>query len=169
MAKFPNRINQITLNIHMASLIRCLTLLILAISASATRYNLPVVQPPAGEIEMAATHEKWMAQHGRQYKDAAEKELRFKIFKQNSEYIDSVNSDPNGKYKLAPNRFADLTNEEFKATYTRLQQEPVQAATGSSTSTSFRYENVSDADPSVDWRSQGAVTPVKNQGSCGNY
>ncbi|KAL5774298.1 hypothetical protein ACOSP7_011855 [Xanthoceras sorbifolium] len=39
---------------------------------------------------MNEKHEMWMTRHRRVYKDSAEKEKRFKIFKDNVEYIKSV-------------------------------------------------------------------------------
>lgn len=115
-----------------------------------------------GDASMRTKHEQWMAEHGRVYKDAAEKEQRFQIFKDNYEYIESVNRAGDRKYKLGLNQFADMTNEEFKAS--RLGFKPM--LTGSTTG-SFQYANLTDAPDSMDWRTRGAVTPVKNQGSCG--
>ena len=69
------------------------------------------------EMPMSARHEKWMAQYGRVYKDAEEKAHRFEIFKANAEYVQSVNRAENQTYWLGLNQFADLTNEEFKASY----------------------------------------------------
>ncbi|KAG2582914.1 hypothetical protein PVAP13_6KG157812 [Panicum virgatum] len=114
---------------------------------------------------MAARHEQWMSQYGRFYKDDAEKAQRFEVFKANVKFIESFNAAGNRKFWLGINQFADLTNAEFRATKTNkgFKPSPVKVPTR------FRYENVSiDALPaSIDWRTKGAVTPVKDQGQCG--
>jgi len=116
---------------------------------------------------MVARHEQWMARYNRIYKDATEKAQRFEVFKANVKYIESFNAGENRKFWLSVNQFADLTNDEFRATKTNkgFKPSPVKIPTG------FRYENVSvDALPAtIDWRTKGAVTPIKDQGQCGKY
>ncbi|XP_054785214.1 zingipain-2-like [Prosopis cineraria] len=116
------------------------------------------------EASMKERHEQWMVQYGRVYKDPQEKEKRFNIFKQNVEYIEGFNSAGAKPYKLGINHFADLTNEEFTASRNRFKGHMCSSI---SRTPSFKYENVTDVPSSVDWRKQGAVTPVKNQGQCG--
>ena len=43
------------------------------------------------QVSMIEKHEQWMAQYGRVYKDDAEKDSRYKIFKENVEFIESFN------------------------------------------------------------------------------
>lgn len=69
----------------------------------------------APDASMVERHERWMVEHGRLYIDGEEKSHRFNIFKANVEYIESFNQAAARPYKLALNRFADLTNEEFQA------------------------------------------------------
>ncbi|KAK6154771.1 hypothetical protein DH2020_009019 [Rehmannia glutinosa] len=116
------------------------------------------------DASMVEKHENWMAQFGRAYKDDAEKAMRFKIFKDNMEYIESFNEAGAKPYKLAINKFADLTNEEFKASRNgyKMGSHPK-----SSKVSSFKYANVSAVPDSMDWRTKGAVTAVKDQGQCG--
>jgi hypothetical protein len=121
------------------------------------------------DAAMAARHEQWMALHGRVYEDAAEKAYRLEVFKANVAFIESFNAAGNHKFWLGVNQFTDLTNDEFRATRTNrgiIKQDGVARAP---TATGFKYSNVStDALPtSVDWRTKGAVTPIKNQGQCG--
>ena len=113
------------------------------------------------EPSMRERHEQWMAKYGIVYKDAAEKEKRFLIFKENVEFIESFNAAGNKPYKLGVNHQADLTIEEFKASRNGYKK-PHEFRT-----TSFKYEHVTAIPAAVDWREKGAVTPIKDQGQCG--
>uniref|UniRef100_A0A0E0KN60 Peptidase C1A papain C-terminal domain-containing protein n=1 Tax=Oryza punctata TaxID=4537 RepID=A0A0E0KN60_ORYPU len=115
---------------------------------------------------MAHRHERWMAKHGRAYADDAEKARRLEVFRDNVAFIESVNAAVNQhKFWLEENQFADLTNAEFRATRTGFKP----SSRSNRAPTAFRYANVSAGDlpASVDWRSKGAVNPVKDQGDCG--
>ncbi|GMP73862.1 hypothetical protein CsSME_00031463 [Camellia sinensis var. sinensis] len=115
---------------------------------------------------MLEMHEQWMARHGRIYKDVEEKNTRFQVFKDNVQHINAFNEGVDRAYKLHVNQFADLTDEEFRASRTGYKKQPTKV-TSISKPTSFRYANVTDVPPTIDWREKGAVTPVKNQGQCG--
>ncbi|XP_066317745.1 senescence-specific cysteine protease SAG39-like [Miscanthus floridulus] len=152
-----------------------LTVLVVGSVCTAAAPRALAARELAGEEEVAAAaamasrHEKWMAEHGRTYKDEAEKARRLEIFRANAEFIDSFNAAGKHSHRLATNRFADLTDEEFRAARTGFRPRPAPAAAGSGGGGRFRYENFSlaDAAQSVDWRAMGAVTGVKDQGECG--
>nr|CAD1824017.1 unnamed protein product [Ananas comosus var. bracteatus] len=142
---------------------RFLLLFFLLSAASATASAARTARNSTSTASVRRMHEQWMAQHGRVYKDAAEKERRFRIFKANVEYIESANRAGNRSYTLGPNRFTDLTNEEFRASY--LGFWPT-SRPNAAVQSPFRYADDSTPD-SMDWRSRGAVTPIKDQGDCG--
>ncbi|PHU05974.1 Senescence-specific cysteine protease SAG39 [Capsicum chinense] len=104
-----------------------------------------------------------MIQCGRVYRTNTEKESRFKIFKENIDRIEAFNDAVNQPYKLGINAFADLTNEEFRAARNGLKIPFCEPKI-----TSFKYENVTAVPTTMDWRSKGAVTPIKDQGQCGS-
>jgi len=82
-------------------------------------------------------------------------------FKTNSDIIETHNNGSHG-YELGHNKFSHLSFEEFAATYLA---EPVPRDETS------RYINAFEgikADDSVDWATTDAVTPVKDQGTCGS-
>ncbi|CAI8617472.1 unnamed protein product [Vicia faba] len=103
--------------------------------------------------------EGWTKRHGRKYKHSDEWEVRFNIYQANVQYIERINAQKNS-YNLTDNKFADLTNEEFRSTYMGLRTRP-------HSRTGFRYDGHGDIPDSKDWRKEGAVTKVKNQGQCG--
>lgn len=108
---------------------------------------------------MKKRYENWLKRYGIEYKDKEEWEVRFGIYQANVEFIECVNGQ-NYSYKLTDNRFADLTNNEFRSTYLGFQPRR-------SVRTGFRYDNHGALPKSIDWRKRGAVTPIKDQGQCG--
>ncbi|XP_060195709.1 senescence-specific cysteine protease SAG39-like [Lycium barbarum] len=120
------------------------------------------------EANMRARHEQWIARHDKVYKDLLEKEMRFKIFKENVERIETFNADEDKGYKLGVNKFTDLTNEEFRVLHTGYKRSShPKVVSSSKPRTHFRYANVTDIPPTLDWRKKGAVTPIKDQKNCG--
>ncbi|XP_074272081.1 fruit bromelain-like [Silene latifolia] len=119
----------------------------------------------ASTTTMIDQFEKWIAQHGREYKSVIEKEKRFHIFEENMRSIEEFNSNNanNYSYKQGPNEFTDMTLQEFLATYTGYKK-------SSSTNNTSNFVHINDVpvQKSVDWRLEGAVTPVKTQGICGS-
>lgn len=114
-------------------------------------------------------HVQWMSRFHRVYSDNSEQASRFEIFKKNLEFIETFNMNTNITFKLDVNQFSDLTDKEFLAKYMGLVvPEGTNEVSETDKTMSFRYENVSETGESLDWRQEGAVTSVKNQGQCGN-
>ncbi|KAJ8453071.1 hypothetical protein Cgig2_014834 [Carnegiea gigantea] len=106
----------------------------------------------------------WMSKHRKFYDDVEERLLRFEVFKDNLKHIDERNKQVTS-YWLGLNEFADLTREEFRNKYLGLR---VAHRRRAGSSEDFIYRHASSSPKSVDWRKKGAVTPIKNQGSCGS-
>ncbi|KAJ3671743.1 hypothetical protein LUZ60_007822 [Juncus effusus] len=105
-------------------------------------------------------YNRWQSHHSLK-RDPQETDMRFNVFKENVRYIHEANK-KDRPYKLALNKFGDLTRQEFRKTYNGLKPQSPKGNTG------FMYENVKDVPASVDWRQKGAVTGIKNQGQCGS-
>ncbi|KAL8151148.1 hypothetical protein V2J09_020956 [Rumex salicifolius] len=112
---------------------------------------------------IADEHVEWMTQYGRVYKDETEKAKRVEIFRENLRRIEAHNKMESG-YTLGLNEFADMTNEEFRSSRTGFKA--IKSVQNSKFNT-YMYDNFTAVPSSMDWRTKGAVTPIKNQGSCG--
>jgi xylem cysteine proteinase len=95
--------------------------------------------------------------YNKKYEGAEEFFKRFHIFRENFAFIQAENQ-KNNTHTLGLNEFADMTKQEFFSTYTGLLATPA----------AFSIDEPATGVTPIDWRSKGAVTPVKNQGQCGS-
>ncbi|KAJ9677959.1 hypothetical protein PVL29_022751 [Vitis rotundifolia] len=112
-------------------------------------------------------YERWRSHHTVS-RSLDEKHKRFNVFKENVNFVHEFNK-KDEPYKLKLNKFADMTNHEFRSTYAGSKVNHHRMFRGSQHAAgSFMYEKVKSVPPSVDWRKKGAVTPIKDQGQCGS-
>ncbi|KAL6651910.1 hypothetical protein ACP70R_010835 [Stipagrostis hirtigluma subsp. patula] len=148
------------------SLCAAALLLLLSLAAAADMSILSYGE--RSEEEMRRMYVEWMATHGKAYNAIGEEERRYEVFKDNLRYIDEHNAAADAgvhAFRLGLNRFADLTNEEYRATYLGVRAKPQRERKVSARYQAADNEELPD---SVDWRKKGAVAEVKDQGSCGS-
>ncbi|PIA56588.1 hypothetical protein AQUCO_00700732v1 [Aquilegia coerulea] len=114
--------------------------------------------------EVKSIYESWLMEHGKQYNGLGEKDKRFEIFKDNLKYIDEHNSEDHS-FKLGLNKFADLTNEEYRKKYLGVKKSDVHKRLSKTRSSRYAVREGEELPESVDWREKGAVVAVKDQGS----
>jgi len=98
----------------------------------------------------------------KRYSSEQEYRYRLSIYKDNLNFIESTNR-LNLCYKLAMNKFGDLTHEEFK-----MQMNKYRHGDKKRSNQLHRYNPRSDLPDDIDWRKKNVVTPVKDQGQCGS-
>jgi C1A family cysteine protease len=114
-----------------------------------------------------ALWDQFKADYGKSYSANGDDEAkRFQIFKANVDIIEETNS-KKLSYELGVTQFADLTNEEFRQIHLGGYNPKMRREDTDSTKVPFEMPNSAVPD-SIDWVAKGAVTPVKNQASCGS-
>lgn len=110
-------------------------------------------------IDTTSEFEAWKLKHGIKYESAFEDAFRERVFLENLAAINAHNSNEDKTYTMGVNHFSALTQEEFEQNYlgTVVPASDIVA------------DSIDDAMVGdVDWTSEGAVTPIKNQGQCGS-
>nr|XP_039273519.1 procathepsin L-like [Styela clava] len=110
--------------------------------------------------------QRWKHEFGKRY-DTDENNQRYTTWKKNLEFVEKHNEKFNSgetTYKMSMNGLADLTQNEFKTMLMEYSSSFAQLRNSSLFKSGFN-NSVPDI---LDWRSEGYVTPVKNQGQIGS-
>ena len=147
-------------------------LAIAGIAAVATLYFVSLNVGPSqvqlfqGREELDLDFVNFIGKYQKQYRSKEDFNLRRQVFLTNLNRIRSHNEKNSSSYRMGVNRFSDMNEEEFRAMlgYKNFGQHG-RKIDGEN---SFIIFNTTDLPKSVDWRPTGAVTKVKDQGSCGS-
>lgn len=131
-------------------------LLLVALAAVASAGNLKSRE--VYESEFA----DFLVKHNIQISNGAEFVKRLQIFADNMDLIDTHNAG-NSSYKMGINQWSHLTLEEFHAAVNLggVKRPALR-------SNAKKHVATGSVPASVDWSTTPAVSPVKNQGSCGS-
>ncbi|CAK7350416.1 unnamed protein product [Dovyalis caffra] len=112
--------------------------------------------------------QQWRDKHRKEYKHPEEAEKREGNFKRNLEYIiEKSRKKTTMGHTVGLNKFADLSNEEFKELYLSKVKKPINKRSIAE-DRNQRNLQTCEAPSSLDWRKKGVVTAVKDQGDCGS-
>uniref|UniRef100_A0A1J3CSU4 Putative cysteine proteinase n=1 Tax=Noccaea caerulescens TaxID=107243 RepID=A0A1J3CSU4_NOCCA len=125
----------------------------------------PVRRQSVFDAEAALIFESWMLKHEKVYKSVAEKERRLTIFEDNLRFITNRNAENLG-YRLGLTRFADLSLHEYGEICHGADPRPPKNHVFMTSSDRYKTSSGDVLPKSVDWRNEGAVTEVKDQGHC---
>jgi C1A family cysteine protease len=118
----------------------------------------------AGVAASAASSEfsAWAKEFGKIYRDEAEALRAELAFLKNTERIAALNANPEDSAEYGHTRWSDLSPEEFKQTVLSAR------SAGAPRAPTTAVVEGAPAPAAFDWREKDAITPVKDQGSCGS-
>ena len=105
-----------------------------------------------------------MKEHDKSYETYEVLKEKFQVFISNHFTVQSLNKIHSGDTQFALNKFADISPEEFEENIL-MRSKMIKSERPKKIFEPI--EKLSDLPESFDWRNNGTVTPVKDQGSVG--
>jgi len=124
---------------------------------------LLIALPLIFALSVEDSFSSWALFHGKEYKSQNEYNYRLSVYRNNLAFIENHNRQNLG-FSVAINQFGDLTVKEFASIYNGMRINATNIVQGD---VYVHDPKISLAD-TVDWRTKGVVTGVKNQGQCGS-
>ena len=124
--------------------------------ASSTSYS---------DIDLKKQFNEFVNKYNKSYSTSYEYEQRCSIFAENLKKIEEHNLQSH-PWKQSVNRFADLTQTEFKSRYASGYSNIIRKVVNSETSS--ENINIDNLPANKDWRDSNVITDVKDQGMCGS-
>jgi len=107
--------------------------------------------------------DKFVKKYNKVYGTGLEHTKRKAIFETNLKFVRSHNRNVTKRFRVAVNKFADLTSKEFAAVFLKYKT-PANRASLPVATAAEGFQ----APKAVDWRTSGIVGPIKDQGQCGS-
>jgi C1A family cysteine protease len=118
-----------------------------------------------GSADLEAAFQRFKLEHGKEYETEMEHAYRFSVFKDNLERANELNNEHilvSGEAVFGITKFSDLTVTEFQAKYLNYRPREDNDIVRVTPTVDGPIAN------DMDWRNNGAVTSVKDQGQCGS-
>ena len=115
--------------------------------------------PISNEVER--TFIEHLADYGISYGTQEEYQFRLSVFAKKDAQYKEINANPEHTFEVGHNKFSTWTDDEFQ----RMLGAKPNTNASKAVYKKLPTDNLPDA---IDWRAQGAVNPVKNQGQCGS-
>jgi len=116
------------------------------------------------KLQSLGAFHSFMAEHNKTYGTRQEYKRRYAVFRDNMKKVQFLRETELGTGEYGPTALADITETEFKTNFLGWHKER------DDPEVHWPAADIPDVTlpKEHDWRSLGAVTPVKNQGACGS-
>ena len=119
-----------------------------------------VIATASAISEIELKYANYLAEFGKTTNDVDEFNMRMENFSIIDEFVDEHNSNTNHSHVAGHNQFSDWTRGEYRAMLGKKADDRVESE--------VHIFDESAVANSVNWKTAGAVTPVKDQAQCGS-